>query len=155
MKKLAIVVLLVVAGCSRKANVATSPTRPGPEITSSGGSGAIGPREAVQGFMAAAKAQDIQAMADIWGTKEGPARGNMPTDEMEKRLLYIMRCMRHDSYSIVAESPGMGRERMYSVEVRRGPLAPKANFWSTPGPENRWYLRDFELEKLNSICAAK
>jgi hypothetical protein len=153
LKKLAIVVLLVLSACSRKANV-TSTTATEPEIAASG-SGAIGPREALQRFMAAAKAQDIQAMADIWGTKDGPARSNMSKEQLEQRIIYMMRCLRHDSFSILSESPAADGERMYSVEVRRGTLTPKANFTSTPGPKSRWYLRNVDLEPLSSICVSK
>lgn len=152
MKKLAIVVLFVLSGCSRKVNVTSTPTAP--EITGSG-SGAVGPREALQRFMATAKAQDIQAMADVWGSQSGPARASIPKEELEKRLIYMMRCLRHDSYSIISETVATDGERVYSVEVRRGSLTPNANFTSTPGPQNRWYLRTLQLDKLNSICVSR
>ena len=152
MKKLAIVVLLVVAGCSRKVNVTTNPSTP--EITASG-SGAIGPREAVQRFMETAKAQDIQAMADIWGTKDGPARSTMSKEQLEPRLLYMMRCLRLESYSILSERQTMDGARVFTVEIRRGNLTPRADFTTTLGPQNRWYLKEFDPAKLNSICVAK
>jgi hypothetical protein len=158
-KKLAIVIFLVVAGCRRQVNVTTSTTPTttppaSPEILSSG-SGAATPREAVQKFMAAGKAQDLQAMADIWGSKAGPARSTMPKEELEKRVIYLLRCLRHDSFSILSETPVAGGDRQYEVQVRRGTLSPSSSFVATPGPKDRWYVREFQPEPLNSICVSK
>jgi hypothetical protein len=152
-KKLAIAVVFVVLGCSRQVKVSSTPTSS--TSATSTGVGASTAREAVQTFMATAKAQDIQAMANIWGTSAGPASSTMGSDQLEPRLIYIMRCLRHDSYTILSESLAAGGERVYSLEVRRGTLTPKANFTTTLGPQNRWYLREFQLENLNPICTAK
>lgn len=146
MKKLAIVLLFVVAGCRRQAVVTSAPGTDAP--------GAATAREAVQKFMASAKAQDLQAMGNIWGSSAGPIRNTIPVDEVEKRSIYIMRCLRHDTYSILGEVPVASGERAFTVEVRRGPLTPRADFTATRGPADRWYVRTFELEKLNAICAS-
>lgn len=147
MKKLAIVVLLVVAGCRRQAAVTSAAAANAP--------GAADAREAVQKFMASAKAQDIQAMSLIWGSAAGPARNTMKQEELEQREIYIMRCLRHDTYSILGEVPVAGGERVFTVEVRRANLTATTEFTATRGPENRWYLRTLELPKLNPICVAK
>src|SRR3954468_22866244 len=59
-KKLAVVLLLVAASCRRTVTVASPPT--------AGQPGAVSPRAAIAKFMASAKAQDLQAMALIWGS---------------------------------------------------------------------------------------
>ena len=148
-KKLAIVVLLVVVGCHRQVKVTTAP------VADPNAPGAATPREAVQTFLATAKAQDIQAMSNIWGSKDGPIRNTQPADQLEQRSIYVMRCLRHDSYSILSETPAAGGERMFTVEVRRGSLIPRANFYATLGPRSRWFLREFQLEALNPLCTAK
>ena len=102
-----------------------------------------------------AKAQDIQAMSDIWGSKSGPARATMDTDEMEKRLIYLMRCLRHDSYSILNEQTLAGGDRQFNVQLKRGALAPSTTFTTTTGPQGRWYLVTLEPEPLNQICTSK
>src|SRR5262245_3387902 len=71
-KKLAIVVLLVFTACHRKVTVTSAPT-----ATVDANAGAATARDALQKFMAAGKAQDLQAMAEIWGSKSGSARANM------------------------------------------------------------------------------
>src|SRR5262245_45159873 len=88
-KKLAIVALLVVAGCHR--------TGAGIPIASSGASSA---REAIEAFILAGKAQDYDRMGLIFGTKEGPARGRINKTDLEKREFIMMRCLRHDRFQI-------------------------------------------------------
>lgn len=147
MKKLAIVLLLVLAGCGRQVIVSTAP---GAEA-----SGGATPREAVDRFMASAKAQDLQAMSNVWGTSAGPARGSMPQEELEMREIYMMRCLRHDSYTVRGETPSTGGDRIFSVEIKRGTLTPVADFTATRGPQSRWYVLTVDLAKLNPICVAR
>lgn len=155
MKKLAIVVLLVFAGCRRQVQVTSTPTATPPPNANA--TGAATAREAVQLFLATAKAQDLQAMSNIWGSAAGPARtgGVMSAADLEQRQIVLMKCLRHDSYTILSEAPAKGGERVFSVELRKGTLMPKANFTATPGPESRWYLREFQLEALNQICSSR
>lgn len=147
MKKLAIVLFLVVAACQRKVAVTSAPALNTP--------GAATPREAVQLFMAAAKTQDLQAMSNIWGSAAGPARSTMNQQELEQRQIIIMRCVKHDTYSIVGENPIAGGNRVFVVEIRLGTLTPKSNFTAIQGPANRWYLLELELQPLRDICVAK
>ena len=157
MKKLAIVVLLVVSACRRQAVVSTAPTQtpatPSPTANLDGGAN---PREALQKFFAAAKAQDIQAMSSIWGTKDGPARSGkmMPVEQMEQRLIIMARCLRHDSYTIRGETPVVGGERQLTAELRFGRAVASEDFIVTPGPASRWFVRIFDVSKLNAICTA-
>ena len=144
MKKLAIVLLLVVAACQRKVVVATAPSSNDP--------GGATPREAVTRFMAAAKAQDLQAFANIWGSSAGPARGTMAAEELEKREIILLCYLKHDSYRVVSETPAENQERVFSVESRYQDLTRSANYFVTSGPGNRWYVRQVEIVKLNDIC---
>ena len=144
MKNLAIVGLLIVAGCTRPVSVGTAanPNTPG---------GAT-PREAVQKFLAAAKAQDLQAMSNVWGTSAGPARTTMERQELEQREIILLCYLKHDRYRIVSESPATNGERVFDVETTYKDLTRSANFFATPGPAGRWYVRTFENEKLTDIC---
>jgi hypothetical protein len=143
-KKLAIVLLLVVAACQRKVVVGTAPSSNDP--------GGATPREAVTRFMAAAKAQDLQAFANVWGTSAGPARATLAAQELEQREIILMCYLKHDSYRVVSESPATNNERVFAIETRYQDLTRIANFFATAGPANRWYVRTFENEKLNDIC---
>ena len=147
MKKLAIVGLLVVAACTRQVSVGTAanPNAPG---------GATA-REAVQKFLAAAKAEDLQAMSNVWGTSAGPARSTMDRQQLEQREIILLCYLKHDSYRITNESPGADGERVFDVETTYRGLTRSANFFATPGPAGRWYLRAFDNEKLKDICQRK
>jgi hypothetical protein len=151
-KKLAIVVLLVVAGCQRQVKVTSAPAS---TTTTTNASGAASAREAVQKFMATAKDQNIQAMAEIWGTAQGPASATMEQERLEKSLIFMMTCLRHDTYSIVSETQIAGGDRQFTVQLRRGTLTAASTFKATPGPNSRWYLQAFEPEPLNIICTSK
>ncbi len=146
MKKLAIVLLLVfVAGCrQRQVVVGTAPSANDP-----GGATAV---DALSKFMAAAKAQDLQAFANVWGTTAGPARSTIAQAELEQRSIILLCYLKHDSYRVVSESPATNNERVFSVETKFRDLTRSANFFATPGPANRWYVKNFEIEKLTDVC---
>jgi hypothetical protein len=149
-KKLAILLLLVAATSCRRQVVVTSPPPSDPNAP-----GAATPREAVQRFMSAAKAQDLQAMSIIWGTSAGPARSTMGQQEIEQREVVMMGCLKHDDFRIASEGPAANRERVLGVDVRFRDLTRSTNFYATPGPSNRWFVRSFDMESLRDICVRK
>jgi hypothetical protein len=157
-KKLAIVLLFVAAACHRQVQVSSTPSStPGTTPATSGNvAGAATARDALRMFLAAAVAQDVQAMASVWGTaKDGSVRNTQPVDQVEKRAIYMMRCLRHDSYTVQGETPAAGGERVFMVQLKRGTLAPNGLFTITPGPQGRWYVATLDLEAFNSICSAR
>jgi hypothetical protein len=74
---------------------------------------------------------------------------------MEQRIVVMLRCLRHDTYTVRGETQAAAGERIYSVELKLGTVTSIADFTATPGPESRWYLRAVDLEKLSAICGAK
>lgn len=153
MKKIAIVVLLVVAGCRRTTVVS------GPTNSMNGLPGARTPREAAQRFMAAAKSQDLQEMGLSWGTAAGPAlKGSEGRDEKEtreQREIILMCYLKHDSYRVLGEAPASNSERLMAVEVKFKDLTRQTNFTAAKGPNDRWFVRQFDIEALRDICAQK
>jgi hypothetical protein len=102
--------------------------------------------------MTAAKMQELDAMSQAWGTVSGPVRATMNRQEWEQREVIFMRCLRHDSWRVLGESPAAGGERLLQVEVKFRDLTRSANFYAVPGPEQRWYVRTFDMDALQSIC---
>ena len=153
-KKLAIVVLLVAAGCKRSVVAGSPPASP--TVTAPG---AAAPREAVQRFMAAAKSQDLQDLGLIWGTAAGPAlkdgEGHDDKDTREKREIIMMCHLKHNSFQVISDAPAENGERVLAVQVRYKDLTRSANFLTTRGPSSRWYVRQFDIEALRDICAAR
>ena len=139
MKKLATVVLLVVSACHRQ---------------TVGISGAPNARVAVDMFMAAGKAGDLDAMGRIWGSAAGPAIATMGRNEREQREVVMMRCMKHDRYQVLQEATSAGRERVLLVELRYKDLTASTNFIATEGPGGKWYMKDFSLKDLERICVS-
>ena len=139
-------VLLLVMGCQRQVQVG-SPSPSGP--------GAPAPREALTKFMASAKAQDLEAMADIWGTTAGSARQTMDRETREQREVIMMGCLKHDSYRVLGEAPAAGGERVLAVELTYKTLTRTTNFTLTRGPSERWYVKQFDIEALADICTSR
>ena len=144
MKKLAIAGLLLLSACQRQVAVTTAPN---PNVA-----GAANAREAVQLFMAAAKAQDLQAFSNVWGTSAGPARSTIAREELEQRSIILLCYLKHDSYRIASETPAANSERMLLVESKYQELTRQANFFATQSNSGRWFIRHFENEKFTDIC---
>jgi len=153
-----VLVVLSAAACRRQAVVSSAPTPPSQSApTSANTVGGSNGRDAVQKLLAAAKAQDIQAMSVVWGTKNGPARDdrqNMTVEMMEQRLIYMARCLRHDSYAIKGETPMVGEERQFTVELHLRTAVASDDFVTTPGPGGRWFVSKFDVARLATICTA-
>ncbi|HEX2718821.1 MAG TPA: hypothetical protein VHM67_14165 [Gemmatimonadaceae bacterium] len=115
--------------------------------------GAPTPALAVERFMAAAKAQDLQALAVAWGSAKGPARSVVPKDQIERRELIMICYLTHDSYTVQSDTPAPEGRRAFTIELRRGPIARKTTLTTVKGPSNRYYVSDVALEPLSDLCA--
>lgn len=149
--------ITLVSACATSPSKATS-VAPMPAVAPAGNTtGAADARGAVLAFLDAAKSQDLQALAAVWGTTEGSVRdtGTIPRDEMEKRELVMMCYLTHDSHQILSEAPAANSERVVAAQLRRGNLARTANFFAVAGPGGRWYVRAFDMESLTDLCRAK
>ena len=146
MRKLLIGLLLAAAACTARTT----------EIPVPATATVAGPRPALDAFLNAVRAQDLQALSEAWGDKNGAVRDrkSMPREEMEVRALYLIRCFKHDRYRVVSESPAADSERSLQVELVRGTLTRTTNFLTTKGPD-RWYVRSGELEPARDLCTAK
>jgi hypothetical protein len=147
LKKLAIVLLLVAAGCRRTAVVGSSTTLRDP--------GAPTARDAVDRFMASAAAQDLQAMSLVWGTEAGPTISTMDKDERDKREIIMMCYLKHDRYRIIGEAPGPRGERVFAMEVTFKDLTRPTTFKAVRTSSGRWFVLQFDNDALRDICAKK
>lgn len=138
MKKI-MLVLLVLAACR------TLPS--GSSLT-----GAAAPRLAVDQFMMAVRAQDLQAMSVVWGTDKGAARDQMNRSELDQRLILIRGCYAHDRYQIVDETPGPDGGRYVRVSITRDGRTRTPNFSIVRGPSDRWYVLDADFTTMREMC---
>lgn len=82
----------------------------------------VGSSLVVEQFMRAANAKDLNAMARLFGTKDGPVFGKWPKDEIEKRMFIISTELKHEDFSVTAEQivPGRGADATkLTVKLRK------------------------------------
>lgn len=107
---------------------------------------------AVEQFLAAVNAQDLQAMSVVFGTAHGPSRDNMDREQLEKRLIILQCYFYHDKSRILGESPGEGGHRVFNVELTRGPLTRTPRFYTIRGPDDRWFVDNMEIAAVREFC---
>jgi hypothetical protein len=156
-KKLIGLGVLLLVACQRKVEV-SSPT-PTPATNAVGTVGGSTPLEALAAFMTAAKAEDLQAVAAVWGDHEGLARDKMSRQELEMRTYIIVKCVRHDSYKVVSDGAAASGRRVMNVQVTkaagppRGTLNVSSTFTMARGPQGRWFVEIVEMKPLETtIC---
>jgi hypothetical protein len=155
-RKLLLVGLLFASAC-KSHTVEVPVTAPAPvPVASTGLAGAASPRLALDAFLGAVRAQDLQAMSSVWGDKNGPVRDAkvMSREDMEQRELYLIRCLKHDSFRVLGDSPALDGERSMRVELVRGTVAKSTDF-SLARSGDRWFVRTFALDPVKDLCAAK
>ena len=148
-KKLAALLLIaapVLAGCRTASPV------PAPGTT---GGGAPTSSAAVERFLAAARAQDLQALGLIWGTEAGPARATMPREEMERRQVVMLCHLRHDRHRIVDEVALLQGQRRITADLTMGDLTRRTNLTTVPASAGGRYVMAVDLEPLRDLCAAR
>jgi hypothetical protein len=166
-KLILLAVGIVLAGCSRgpAPTVAATPapapvptasapaattTSPAPATNVTGSSTAA---LAISEFMAAAKAQNLQAMGALWGSTTELVRERDAQADVEKRLL-IMAChLKHDAYKVTTERPDLGGTRMFQLQLTYKDITRVSSFRVVPNQRGRWFVQEFELEPLQAICA--
>lgn len=134
--------------------------------------GGTGPRRAAERLLQAANRGDLDALARVFGTREGPiaeAGGGLgcglrrmaswltPADpcpsrrEVELRMHAIAVVLRHDDYEVVSEERVPGRERSVtriSVAVRRGERTYRDVGLLVVRTSSGWLVEAVELEKI-------
>lgn len=146
MKKL-IAAALLVSGITACRTTTTSSTAVGPAAAGNQ-TGAADPSSALRGFMAAAKAPDLQAMSAFWGDPEGSARDRMPHEQLEQRELIMASCLKYDNYDVVGDAPAQGGGRTFAVLLAKPGKSATVNFDVVRARDGRWYVQQFDITKL-------
>ena len=151
MKKLiGLGVLLLAAACARKAQVSSpAPSTAAPAVGMVGGAT---PAEAVAMILAAAKAEDLQAVGAVWGDTEGLTREKWPRSEFEMRAFYLAKCLRNDRYQLVSEGTTSNNRRIANVRITKGNETALTTFKLVTGKNGRWLVENAELSPLTKIC---
>lgn len=125
-------------------------------VNSTNVSVASGARPALDAFLAAIKAKDLQALGANWGDKNGAIRDSrrISRDELEKRELVLMCYFAHDSFTVLSDDPAAGGERKMTVRLTRGTVSRTTDFFLTSTAE-RWYVRTANMEPVRDLCSKK
>ena len=110
------------------------------------------PQLAVDQFLRAVHARDLQAMSTVFGTKDGPARETMDRTELEKREIILACYFNHDSYRILGEMSGQSGHREVRVELKKGSLTRQTTFYTIRGPGGRWYVDNMDIAAVRDFC---
>jgi hypothetical protein len=148
LKKLLIGLLLLAACTTRTTEI--------PATRGVGVSGASAAGPALDAFLSAIRAKDLQALGAAWGDKNGAIRDSkrISRDELEKRELVLMCYFNHDSYKVLNEAPAPNGERVMTVSLTRGTLTRTTDFFLTSGAD-RWYVRTANMDPVRDLCAKK
>lgn len=135
--------LFLVAACSS----ATQKMGSNGQVT-----GAASAQLAVDQFLTAVNAKDLQAMSIVFGTKDGPARETMDRTELEKREVILACYFAHDSARTLGETSGLGGHREVRVQLKKGNLTRETVFYTIRGPGGRWYVDNMDIASVRDFC---
>lgn len=143
MKRVALLLLPVVAACTSLPLIGSA-------------TGAESPGGAIQQFLAAAQRKDLEAMAKVWGTDNGPASKTLSTRELERRELIMIQCLPHEKATIGVTTPGEAGRLRVVVELTAPLRSAKPVFTVVKGPAGRWYVENLEIDQLRDqgFCGA-
>jgi hypothetical protein len=114
--------------------------------------GAPTPQIAVEQFLRAVNAKDLQAMSTVFGTSKGPARETMDRTELEKREIILACYFNHDTSRTLGEGAGLDGHREVRVEVKKGNLTRQTTFYTVRGPGDRWYVDNMDIAAVRDFC---
>ena len=100
--------------------------------------------------VAAVRAQDLQALSVVWGTKNGPARDGMQREELEKREVIMTQCLANDSASYYDEVTTANDEHQVRFVLYRGRVTRTTTFTTEADPASRWYVKAIDLKDVHS-----
>lgn len=143
--RLAPLVTLSVAAAIAACHSSTPSAKPSPDL-----SGATSARGAVERFLAAVRAQDLQAMGLVWGTKKGPARETVPREDIEKSEVVMAQCLANDSARFLDENASPDGDRQVRFVLHNGNVTRTTLFTTEEGPEDRWYVKQIDLRDVHS-----
>jgi hypothetical protein len=151
--------LLLMAACTTRTTVTppvTLPTGATGTTSAPGATGSAAPRAALDAFLSAIRAKDLQALGAVWGDKNGAIRDTkrISREEVEQRELLLMCYFSHESFKVLSDAPAAGGERLMSVTLTKGTLSRTTNFYLVSG-ENRWYVRSADIEPVRELCSKK
>lgn len=117
--------------------------------------GSDSPQAAVSKFLAAAKAQDVQALGAAWGDEKGAARDNLERQQLEQRAFIMLCLLRHDQARLGAQQMLPQGRIGIPVDLTQGQLRATSTFTTARTGSGRWYVQNFETVVLQNVGFCK
>jgi len=125
----------------------------GSEINSTTGAawGAATAEMAVRSFMDAANIEDFATMSNLFGTAEGPAMEEFGVADVEARMIFLSRLLKHEGYTLNQANLAMlGPDRIrYEVRMtgtRKGDVTVPTIV--VPDASGRWFVERLNVDAL-------
>ena len=113
----------------------------------------VAPALTVERFLQAANTQDLETMARLFGTDDGPIADRRNREEVELRMNVIAEILQHDDYEITSERRVPGAEvpsNRVGVDLLlpQGTVVRDVGFTVVLESPNRWLINVIELVKI-------
>lgn len=108
--------------------------------------------DALGQFLDAAHANDIHAMARVWGTTRGPAAEWMEDSTLQMRMTVVQRYMSANGYRVIEGPhavPGHADRRLFRVELQRSHCLHVQPIELVQARRGGWLVYDVHLESAN------
>lgn len=148
MKRL--LVLLALLGACRSTPAVTTPAP-----AAGAAYGAPAARAAVESFLSAIKAGDLQAISMVWGNDRGPLVNDrsVSRDEIEKRELLMICFFNHDEARVLDRvQAGEPAYTVFQTELKKGGVVRRPTVSTVQGPQGRWYVVDADIQAVRDFC---
>ena len=107
----------------------------------------VAPQLSVERFLQAANAKDFEGMERVFGTHDGPIKGDRR--ELELRMSAIAEILAHEDYHITGQSREPGREypttRVEVTLVKEGQEIKKVPFLVVATKDGGWLVQEVDL----------
>lgn len=108
---------------------------------------------AVHSFLDAANAEDYRHMGLLFGTREGPAVDRFGVTDVEQRMIFLSKLLKHESYRVrQANLAQLGPDRVrFVVEMtgtRKGAVS--VPIVTVPTSEGRWFVEQLDVSALSA-----
>lgn len=137
---------LVTAACVNRVEQAPVPPR-----AAAPAEPAVASALVVEQFLRAVNTNDVDTMARLFGTKQGPIAGLYDREQVDGRMLALAHLLKHEDYAIKAAAPMQGRQG----EARRLIVRMRVRGWEADVPYTlvrsdvgHWLIEQIELERV-------
>jgi hypothetical protein len=105
---------------------------------------------AVQGFMQAVADSNIQKMAGLWGTTNGPAAKTGQPQDWERRVDIMQAYLRSDSYRLTSDVGETDARRVLQVQIRRQTCTWSVPFVAVKTGDGSWVVNQVDLTQAGN-----